>query len=212
MRFRLERESRKPLLRVFGRSGEIAWASLGVSGLQAEIEFPSDWHEERRAWVRFGLGLGKLSFSFPWSKVVPDEFQCSGPTYGFHFYEDLLWIRYGKDEGKRTDPRITLRMPWSWKHREHKVLSEPEQHPYTYTLRSGEVQHLAATIKAEQRTWTRWWIPFRRVSRSIDVEFNAEVGERTGSWRGGCIGCGYQMNPNETPLQALRRMEAERKF
>lgn len=50
------------------------------------------------------------------------------------------------------------------------------------------------------------------MSRSIDVEFNAEVGERTGSWKGGCIGCGYQMNPNETPLQALRRMEAERKF
>ena len=212
MRLKIEKERSGWLARVFGASGEVAWATLGLSGLQAEIEFPSDWHEQRRAWVRLGLGFGKISFSFPWSKVVPDEFQCSGPTYGFHFYEDLLWIRYGKDEGKRTDPRITLHMPWSWKHREHKVLSELEQHPYIYTLRSGEVQHRIATIKAEQRTWTRWWIPFRRVSRSIDVEFNAEVGERTGSWKGGCIGCGYEMKRGEPPLQALRRMEKERAF
>lgn len=79
-------------------------------------------------------------------------------------------------------------------------------------LRSGDVQHRTATIKAEQRTWTRWWLPFKRVSRSIDVEFNAEVGERTGSWKGGCLGCGYEMKPGETPLQALRRMEKERAF
>lgn len=212
MRFRFERDNKKPLLRVFGGSGEIAYATLGISGLQAEIEFPSDWHEEARAWVRLGLGFGKLCFSFPWSKVVPDEYQCSGPTYGFHFYEDLLWIRYGKDEGKRTDPRITLHMPWSWNHQEHKILSESESHPYTYTLRSGEVQHRTATIKAEQRTWTRWWLPFRRVSRSIDVDFNAEVGERSGSWKGGCMGCGYTMKAGETPLQTLRRMEKERTF
>lgn len=212
MRFRLERKSFGPLLRVFGKDGEIAWATLGISGLQAEIEFPSDWHERRRAWVRFGFGFGRLSFSFPWSKVVPDEYQCSGPTYGFRFYEDLLWIRYGKDKGTKDDPRITLHMPWAWTHREHKVLTEPEDHPYTYTLRSGEVQHRTATIKAEQRKWTRWWIPFRRVSRSIDITFSDEVGERTGSWKGGCVGCGYEMKPGETPLQALRRMEAERKF
>jgi hypothetical protein len=212
MRFKLVRDGGAPLLRVFGGDGEIAYATLGISGLQAEIEFPSDWHEERRAWVRFGLGIGRLAFSFPWSKTVPDEFQCSGPTYGFQFYEDLLWIRYGKDKGTRSDPRITFHMPWAWKHRKHEVLSQPETHPYTYTLRSGEVQHRTATIKSEQRTWTRWWIPFRRVSRSIDIDFNSEVGERTGSWKGGVLGCGYEMKPGETPLHTLRRMEAERKF
>ena len=45
MRFLLQRENKKPLLRVFGQDGEVAYASLGISGLQAEIEFPSDWHE-----------------------------------------------------------------------------------------------------------------------------------------------------------------------
>ena len=212
LRFRLERSYNKShLLRVFGNDGEIASAVFGIRGLQAEIEFPSDWHDLRRAWVRLGLGFGAVCFSFPWSKVVPDEGQCSGPTYGFTFYEDLLWIKYGKNDG-RGGARITINMPWAWKHREYKILSEPETHPYTYTLRSGEVQQRQATIKAEQRTWTRWWLPFKRVSQSIDIDFDKEVGERSGSWKGGVLGCGYEMKPGETPLQTLRRMEVERKF
>jgi len=213
VRFKLENERDGKLLRVFSKHGEVAYAKLAISGLQAEIEFPSDWHEERRAWCRFGLGFGKVCFSFPWSKVAPDEDQCSGPTYGFNFFEDLLFIRWGKDTGHaKTDPRKSIYMPWAWKHRKHEVLSGEETHPYTYTLRSGEVQHRTATIKAEQRTWTRWWFPFRRVSRSIDIDFNAEVGERTGTWKGGVLGCGYEMNPGETPLQTLRRMEVDRQF
>lgn len=44
------------------------------------------------------------------------------------------------------------------------------------------------------------------------VEFDDEVGERTGSWKGGCTGCSYEWERNETMLSALRRMEATRKF
>ena len=191
---------------------ELAYVSTGLSGLQCEVEFPSDWHEHRRGWVRLGFGLFKVCVSFPWKWTVPDEHQCSGPTYGFQFYEDLFWFRYGKAKGTRNDPKITVYMPWAWKHREHKVLTEPETHPYTYTLRSGEVQHRLATIKVDTRKWTRYWLPFKCISKSIDIEFNDEVGERSGSWKGGCMGCSYEMLPNETPLQTLRRMEQERKF
>lgn len=192
---------------------ELAWATLGLRGLQAEIEFPSDWHEPARGWVRLGFGFGSLNLSFPWNKTVPDEGQCSGPRYGFQFYEDLLWISWGKDTGHwKTDPRKSIYMPWAWKHRKHEVLTDEEVHPYAYTLRSGEVQHRTATIKHERRLWTRWWLPFRRVSNSIDVTFSDEVGERSGSWKGGCVGCSYTMNPGETPLQTLRRMEVERPF
>jgi hypothetical protein len=217
MKLAFNKETGYWLLRVRNSNyTEVAYATLGWKGLQAEMEIPSDWHEDRRVWFRFGLGIGSVCFSLPWPKswrVVPDEFQCSGPTYGFQFYEDLLWIRWGKDNGRsKGSPRAAFYMPWAWKHREHRVLSEPESHPYTYVLRSGEVQNRTATIKAEQRTWTRWWLPFKHVIRSIDIEFSDEVGERTGSWKGGCIGCTYTMNPGETPLQALRRMEKERRF
>lgn len=88
--------------------------------------------------------------------------------------------------------------------------------PYRYKLRSGEIQERTATI-ATGRSEYRWrwlkWLPLpRKLYQSIDVRFSDEVGERTGSWKGGCIGCGYNARPNETPEETLRRMERDRKF
>jgi hypothetical protein len=211
-RLRKERDRRGTLIRAFGRDGEIAYARLGLSGLQAEVEFPSDWHEQRRAWVRIGIGIAKIAFSFPWSKVVPDEHQCSGPTYGFCFFDDGLQLHWGKQKGRRDDPFTIIGMPWRWQHREHRILSEPETHPYRYRLRSGEVQERTAIIQIETRRWTRPWLPWRRTSRYIDIAFSDEVGERSGSWKGGVLGCSYDMLPNETALDCLRRMERERQF
>lgn len=212
MRMRIEHERGGRLVRLFGKDGEIAYLVLALRGLCAEIEFPSDWHEHQRAWVRLGFGLCKIAFSFPFRWVVPDEYQCSGPTYGFSFFEDGLHLHWGKCKGERGDPMTVIGMPWRWRHREHKVLSAPEQHPYRYVLRSGEAQDRIATIKAESRLWLRPWPPFRRLSRYIDIEFDREVGERSGSWKGGVLGCSYEMRRNETPVDALRRMERERVF
>ncbi len=92
-----------------------------------------------------------------------------------------------------------------------------ETHPYHYTLRSGEVQERMANVYVERREyrWRWFWkkIPWpRRRYQSIQVEFDAEVGERTGSWKGGVVGTGHDMKPGETVLAALRRMERERVF
>lgn len=191
---------------------EVAYATVGIRGLQAEIEFPSDWHEHQRAWVRIGLGFCRFAFSFPWHKTVPDEYQCSGPTYGFQFHAEYLWLKYGKDKGRSDDPRISITMPWGWKFQEHIVLSEPEKHPYQYVLKDGTIQNRTATIFSETRRWTRPWLPRTLVHKSINVEFNEEVGERSGSWKGGVLGTGFAMKEGETPLQAMRRMERDQKF
>lgn len=126
-------------------------------------------------------------------------------------------------------------LPWSWQHIRHEwlrpdgtVFRAPgegeydvppevtERHEYSYTLRNGTVQHRVATVNGEEREWRwRWltWLPWpRRVSRTINVTFDADVGERSGSWKGGCYGCGWDWWPDETMEQALRRMEATRKF
>lgn len=213
MRFRIEKDRRGLLLRYWNRHhAETAYGFVGLRGPRVEIEFPSDWHEERRAWVRLGCGILSVAFSFPWRKTVPDDGQCSGPTYGFYFFDDSLVLQYGKTHGTRGDPQKHIRMPWAWTHREHKILSEKETHPYCYRLRSGEVQARTATINVESRLWTRYWLPWRLYKRTIDITFDGEVGERTGSWKGGTTGCGYEMLTGETPLQCLRRMESERKF
>lgn len=97
-----------------------------------------------------------------------------------------------------------------------KELMWSEVYPYRYTLRSGKVQERTATVKVEEREWrwrALWWFPFfAKVSRTIAVDFNDEVGERSGSWKGGTVGCSYSLLPQEMPQEALRRMERERKF
>jgi hypothetical protein len=210
-RIRGKRERRSYLIRMWFNLIECAYIVFEVRGLKAEIEFPSDWHEHRMGWVRLCFGFVTIAFGFPWKWTVPDEGQGSGPTYGFEFFGDKLWLRFGKETGRSRDPRryIAISMPWEWQHRQHEEMGQPEQHPFRYTLRSGEVQERIATIKPERRLWTRPWLPFKREIRYIDVEFSDEVGERSGSWKGGVIGCSFDMKPGDTPLAALRRAEQE---
>lgn len=135
---------------------------------------------------------------------------------------------------------LCLWYPWDWKHVRRSWLNKdgslhhnesrrpgravveraPEEtketHPYTYVLKNGKVQHVTATIHGEEREW-RWraftWLPYpRKVQRTINVDFSDEVGERSGSWKGGTVGCGYEWLPGESLEFALRRMELERKF
>lgn len=213
MRLRVAKSKQYPriMLQLFHHY-EIAYIAFGLNGLCAEIEFPSDWHEYSGAWVKIGLGVFTFAFSFPWPWTSKDEGQCSGHTYGFTFFRDGLHLHWGKSKGRGDDPFTIIQMPWAWRHKQHDILDDMKEYPYKYTLHSGEVQKRIARIREERRIWTRPWIPWKSESRYIEVEFNKEVGEGTGSWKGGVLGCSYEMLKDETPLDALRRMELERKF
>ena len=91
-----------------------------------------------------------------------------------------------------------------------------EVHPYVYKMKSGKVQRCNATIFRERWTHRRHLLSRlgwpKHVSYSIDVAFDGEVGERSGSWKSGTTGCGYSMLPTESPQDTLRRMERERRF
>lgn len=147
------------------------------------------------------LGEKNKYISFPWNL----EWYRTSYLELWGANQPMIWLTEKK--GDRKD---------YWDSEKWKDKFWSETHPYTYVLKSGEVQNRLATIKVEEREWRRrWlmWIPlFNQVIRSIDVEFDGEVGERTGSWKGGTIGCGYDLKPNETPHQCLKRMEQERKF
>lgn len=55
--------------------------------------------------------------------------------------------------------------------------------------------------------WFRWLSLFRRrkVRRSLDLEFSAEVGPEKGSWKGGTVGSGIDMLPGELHEDAFKR-------
>lgn len=130
------------------------------------------------------------------------------PFFSFEFDghwvqdKDRQWVLMGYRHQDGPEP---------WKFRETDAYTEI--HPYRYTLRNGEVQERTATCSIEKRKWHRKWFPFlTRTSQVIDIEFSDEVGERSGSWKGGTIGCSYEMRPDDTIESCLRRMEKERKF
>jgi hypothetical protein len=156
-------------------------------------------------------------------------------SWGFTFHERSIHLNWGRH-------CKVINLPWDFRHvrcevmRPDGTLTKPahEYSPpftdgrwvgvfdYRYTLKDGTVQERTATVYAEEREW-RWrmvpglrWLAalpyFKRVRRSIDYTFSDEVGERTGSWKGGCISSGEEMLPGETPEQTFRRMERERVF
>lgn len=162
------------------------------------------------------------------------------PEYGFYFYAEgtkiptSFWICKGMKKKMIELPwaltwirTSALRKDGTWEHEikgsskdfyedKWKDILLIEKYPYIYKLKGGETQERNATIKVQEREWRPIWFKwtklFSYVRRSIDIEFDDEVGERTGSWKGGVIGCGYDMKKDETPYECLKRMENEREF
>lgn len=205
-----------------------------------EITYAICGYFDNRPQIHLSLGFFHLTLKLPFKNSWTDE--CDYPKWGVSYHGKTLWIhRGGKGNMKGGSKWWTIEMPWawdwvrtsvlkkdeSWEHEDSKTRKDfykeiwndilwIEKHPYTYVLRNGEIQNRIATIGVEEREW-RWhwfkWSKFpHRVSKTIAVKFDDEVGEDTGSWKGGTIGCGYNLLPNESPLECLRRMEKERKF
>jgi len=160
-------------------------------------------------WVHMG---GKFDKS--WGQVTMDKcFTWDIPFFTWKF--DNHWVM-DKDGNYQIPQKVEVELKDGTTRLEtdHEYkFANKESHPYKYTLRSGEVQFITATIYQDKRQWHRKWFPFIKLVREqISIEFSDEVGERTGSWKGGTVGCGYDMLKGETMLDTLRRMEKERKF
>lgn len=205
-----------------------------------ELTYSVCGYFDNRPEINISLFFFMLTIKLPFKNKWTDE--CDAPTWGIAYHNQTLWIyRGGKGNMNGGKKWWTMYAPWSpqwvrtsnlrkdgtWEHERKgnrksfwedkwKDILWSETYLYTYTLKSGEIQNRLATVKVAEREW-RWhwfkWLPLtKKVNRSIEIDFNDEVGERTGSWKGGTTGCGYTLLPNETPLQSLRRMEKERKF
>jgi len=161
---------------------------------------------------------------------------CDMPRYGMDNHSGCLWLYWGGKydesyEQMESERLFTFDYPFiNWIFEEHLIMNNNMDWqlvkdvdlknitytiklPYTYTLKNGTVQERTATCYQEKRQWHRKWFPFLKKTKvSIEVTFSDEVGERTGSWKGGCISCSYEMLKDESMEQCLKRMEKERKF
>lgn len=219
------------------RGGQVLEVSWPRASVGARVTYQAgDSAAERFLWFGLGLvqffipiGLSQADWDFgdepQWGLDLSREFGIVVHwgqrrwQWDWPFHTILLDRSYATADGLCAIPDIDFRkMPeredgnpfWN------RPGADYETHDYTYTLRSGNVQRRRATILRERTTRGRHvlsrlgWLS--RVSYSIDVKFDGEVGERSGSWKGGTVGCGHTMLPDETAIDALRRMERERKF
>lgn len=213
------------------RNIEISWRPGFAVGLYHYGD------EGSRYGVNIQLGWPNIHFKIPVRRHAPKELGGFGLSWGFTFFDRSVQLKWG-DKCKIIDMpwargtcirSSNLLKDGTWSHemtRDRISYSDRrdfladkewvEDYPYRYVLRSGEVQERTATVKVEEREWRQHWLKwtkaFALVQRTISIDFSDEVGERSGSWKGGCTGCNYELKPNETPEQCLRRMESERKF
>lgn len=205
-----------------GQSVEVSWGgNYWKFGAGVLIHSNDDDQGDRM----LAVSLWKLSVYFPLGIVrkpyqVGDEPQWSA----FGYQEEGLWLHWGAKRKGYDWPFALFTVSYEQQLADGEWVSvfdndakpNTEAHPYRYVLQSGEEQNRTATVSKRRHVlsrrglhWLGWPVT---IKESIDVNFDAEVGERTGSWKGGCTGCGYDLRPGETMLQSLRRMEAERKF
>lgn len=205
-----------------------------------DVSFEICGYFDNRPRINIDLFFFSLALILPFRNSWTDE--CDPPKWGIAYHNQTFWIyRGGKGNMNGGNKWWTFNMPWQlkwirtsslrkdgeWEHEtkgnnknfwkdEWKEILWSKTYPYTYKLKSGKVQKRHATVKVEEREWRmNWfkWLPFgNKVSKTISIDFDDEVGERTGSWKGGVTGCRYELLPNETPLKCLRRMEKERIF
>jgi hypothetical protein len=205
-----------------GQAIEISWGKRGWDfGAGVHVHSNDEDQGDRMIFLK----LWRLTAVLPLG-IIRREFFCG---------DEPQWSAYASSEFGLTFYWGLRRKQFDWPWWPHTLRYEQQMHDgswvsvfdrdaepykekyaYTYVLRSGDVQERYATISKRRHVlcstafkrlgWPIW------IKESIDVEFSDEVGERTGSWKGGTIGCGYNLRPGETMEQALRRMEAERKF
>ena len=203
-----------------------------------DISFEICGYFDNRPRINFDIIFFSLELILPFRNSWTDE--CDPPKWGISIHDNTVWIyRGGKGNMKRGNKWWTWNIPFltknwvrssillknnTWEHEtkgntknfyEEKWKKKQAVWNYRYTDKyDGEI--IPTTIYVEEREWRPKWLEwtslFAEKRRTIDVHFSKECGKRKGSWKGGTIGCGYELLPNEHPLSCIKRMEKEREF
>lgn len=135
------------------------------------------------------------------------------PWTQLHFHRHSFYGLEGEHLRSWLEPRRRQKgAPWfdRWQEQREFKDSMPKVR-FAFTDFDGEAIEVTTVI--EEREWTfgdgrfQWLRFFRRgkVSRSLDLDFNKEVGPEKGSWKGGTTGHSIEMLPGELHEDAFRR-------
>jgi hypothetical protein len=184
----------------------------GLRGLMFELSLPLKRDSSQQARLMISLGFVLIMVYFNWKGTADGIGMDEKPVYGFRFFDDLLFLQWGQNLNSGFKRNKTIRMPWAWNHIETVELNGSFTYYYTYKLDDGGVQKCLATCRSERTLLKRNWIPYRKVIRTIQVDFDKPIGPGVETWKGGTVGCMEYMKPGESPIQTLMRMQRERRF
>jgi len=202
-----------------------------------ELSYSVCGYFSNRPRITISLIFFTLIIKLPFRNKWTDE--CDPPKYGIAIHHNTFWLYYGGKGNWGGNKSFAWDIPFitknwyrtslllkngNWEH-EKRGKSKDFYHSkwndvkmiYNYDfLDKYDNSVVPCEITVEEREWRPKWLEwtglFKKVIKSINVEFSKEVGSRKGSWKGGTIGCGYNMLPNEHPLDTIKRMEKERTF
>jgi hypothetical protein len=200
-------------------------------GNHFDISYEICGYFDNRPRINLDLIFFSLTLILPFRNNWTDE--CDSPKLGIAIHNNTVWIyRGGKGNMKGGNKWWTWYIPFitkewvrtsvllkddTWEHETRGDEWKQKQKSWIYDYTDsydGEV--IPTTIYVDEREWRpkglKWTSLFAKTRRTIDIHFSKECGKRKGSWKGGTLGCGYDLLPNEDPLDCLKRMEKERKF
>ena len=204
---------------------EITYRSRGYDYENAELHismfgwhsmFRLPWKHKQMDWYReekkYGLAVFEKTLYAYWG------WHCKSWEFPFLTYGSAVrWDRYkGSTDAYFYDSMLTA----SWETHPYKMKYQGGcQNPTTWTYDytdpyDGAVVPCRFWVEEMEwrPKWLKWTKKFAKVRRYIEVEFSQEMGSRKGTWKGGTLGCGYQILPDEHPMDCIKRMEREYKF
>lgn len=179
------------------------------SDMIARGDMPGYWYSYPR---EFGFTAAEGSVHFHYGPQTHDSETTKSKVW-FYPWREHQCIRHSlydlEGDHFATLPEWGSRHKNGWEVRNAIEAVCPVQR---YDFRDFDGEIITATCKIEEREWRRGKGIFRllflgrnKISRSLDLQFSAEVGRRKGSWKGGTLGHGIDMLPGELHQSAFER-------
>ena len=218
-----------------GTQYEIGEWYVGWKSRTFDVTYRSHGYESMNAELHISVFGWHSMFRLPW-KCKEDILWREEKKYGISIHSNVVFFHWGYDlkgwdipfinygTAVRWDrycgPEEFVDIPSNWGEHPYRTgynegCEKPSTWTYNYTdPYDGKVVPCRFWVEElEWRPkWLRWTKRFAKVRRYIEVEFSEEMGPRKGSWKGGTIGCGFNMLPGEHPTETILRMQRDYDF
>lgn len=221
---------------------EIGKWYVGWKSPDVEITYNTSSYYHDNAELHISLFGWHSLFRLPWKHKNKNNWFTYGKKYGFNTFNHILIFHFGLKTKCWELPFVSYGNVYRWvRYKGHLDYyfcecdssderywgthpnktnyqggcQEPTTWTYNYTdPYDGTVVPCKFWVEEMEwrPKWLKWTKRFALIKRFIEVEFSQEMGSKKDTWKGGTMGCSYEMLPDEHPKECIRRMEKEYKF